>query len=582
MCPLPLRSDTPQPSTAGPSATDSPSLPPPRPKKRRWDDSAPAPAPALPSKAELSTPTPPTPSSLTLSLDQAKQALLYKQQIADKLAKLNIPVTLPTPLPAPPESRQWTPLHLDEQGRQVDASGAVVTVKREAELRVNQQREEGKDDRRRKEKRGKPVKVEEAPPPLPNYFDPALSATQRDRAPRALRFTPVGLHEKRAAAMRAKLLEQAMQETEATEGEEGKGKEGEVTEGGSKEEVKEEPQVFVVPTHYDVVPDMEPWDVALCAPSSFQLLPSKLTSLIYHPTPILSLTPAPPPPPHALVLTMRERKKLKRRAALDKAKEQTEKIRLGLIPPPPPKLRLSNLMNSLINDSVAEPSELERRVREEMRLRVEGHERANAERKLSVEGKKEKAKRKMKEKALDAAIHVHVYAVRRGLGVGRVRYLLDVNTMQWNLTGVGVFIRQSEAGGGGGGHSGDDERNGLSVVVVEGGPKGLRRFQRLMLVRIDWKKEVERAKAEGGGGSSEMEGMSEDDSEDEDEGVEHRNTRECALVWQGVVAKAAFLRFGFEVCRSEAQARAVFSQLGVVHYFDIARQTNLDTQETEG
>ena len=210
-----------------------------------------------------------------------------------------------------------------------------------------------------------------------------------------------------------------------------------------------------------------------------------------------------------------------------------------------------------------------------MRLRVEGHEKANAERKLSVEGKKEKAKRKMREKAADPGVHVHVYAVRRGLGVGRVRYLLDVNTRQWNLTGVGVFIKQSE-GGGGGGYSGEDERNGLSVVVVEGGPKGLRRFQRLMLMRIDWKKEVERAKAESGVESGQVDGMSEDDSDDEDEGVEHRNTRECALVWQGVVAKAAFLRFGFEVCRSEAQARGVFSHLGVASYFDIARQTNLD------
>ena len=350
MCPT---CSEPSPLVAGPTDASAVAPPSTRPKKRRWDDSAPLPAPTL--KPEPPSLAPPTPS-LTLSLEQAKQALLYKQQIADKLAKLNIPVTLPPTLPTPP-SRQWTPLHLDDQGRQVDATGAVVTVKREAELRVNQ-REEGKDERRprkdRGEKRTKPVKEEEAP--LPTYFDLSLSATQRDRAPRALRFTPVGLHERRAAAMRAKLLEQAMQAPEEKTEEEEKGEE-------VRAEVKEEAQVLVVPAHYDVVPEMEPWDVPLST-AAFQAIPAKLSPLIYHPTPIASLTPAAPPAPHTLVLTLRERKKLKRRAALDKAKEQTEKIRLGLIPPPPPKLRLSNLMNSLINDSVAEPSEMERRVRE--------------------------------------------------------------------------------------------------------------------------------------------------------------------------------------------------------------------------
>ena len=526
------------------------------------------------------------PASLALSLEQAKQALLYKQQIAEKLAKLNLPLSAPSPsLPVPlplslkaepsprDEARQWTPLRLDELGRQVDASGNVISMKREAELKVNQQlAADERKDKRVKEKPAKQTPADRVPSLSDAFVDPTLPGINgRGRSARALRFVPAGTHEKQAALMRRRLVEQAMEEARAaTE---------EPPTSAAKAEVMEaeealQPQSFVIPTTYDPVPEMEPWDLHLTTSStSFTSVPSKLTSLVYHPIPVLSLTPSLLPPPKPILLTVRERKKLKRRAKMEKAKETTEKIRLGLIPPPPPKLRLSNLMNALINGSVAEPSEMERRVREEMRERVEKHERANADRKLSAEAKKEKVRRKMREKTTDGAVHVHVYAVRRGLGGGRVRYLLDVNAAQWNLTGVGVLIRQSGEGSGGG----DDERNGVSVVVVEGGPKGLRRFQRLMLSRIDWKKEVERERAEAAGADGAA-GMSDDDddSDDEDEGVEHRNTRECALVWQGMVAKHAFVRFGFEVCRSETMARQTFAKLGVEHYFDLARATKLD------
>ena len=574
----------PAPAAASPVAVADPQPS----RKRRWDEGTPAPAAV---KADPSPPVPSPSPSFAQSLEQAK----LKAQIAEKLARLNLPIpspAVPPPNPNPPpqsasrpSGQQWAPLRLDEQGRQVDESGNVVTLKREAEMKVNQQRAAREKEERRMKREGKGKKGKGAgdeQPPLSSlaFYDPSLVVIHRDRSARALRLVPVGTHEKQAAVMRARLVEQAMHAAPAppadTPAKEQGGGEG----GGGG--VREEEQTFVVPARYAVVPAMEPWDVPLTtSTSSFTAAPSKLSSLIYHPIPVLSLTPSLTPPPPPILLTLRERNKLKRRARMDAAREQTEKIRLGLIPPPPPKLRLSNLMNALVKESVAEPSEMERRVREEMRERVEKHERANEDRKLSREGKKEKAKRKMREKTADTATHVAVYAVRRGLSGGRVRYLLDVNAQQWHLTGVGVLIRQSEVGGVGKG--GGEEANGVSVVVVEGGPKGLRRFDRLLRMRIDWRKEVERERAQRAAGDEGAEtAMSEDEEDsDDDEGVEHRNSRECARVWQGVVAKHAFVSFTFEVCRSELQARTFFAKLGVEHYFDVARAANLDAADGE-
>ena len=227
-----------------------------------------------------------------------------------------------------------------------------------------------------------------------------------------------------------------------------------------------------------------------------------------------------------------------------------------------------------MRESVAEPSEMERRVREEVRERQERHERMNKERALTTEQKKEKAKRKMREKTpaeggLIGTL-VAVYAVRRGLASRRVRYLLDVNTAQSNLSGLAVMVRQSGDGSAGGGGAAEYERNGASVVVVEGGPKGHKRFRRLMLHRIDWKRESERVD-----GQDDAMDVTDEDDEDSDEDdpapLGEGNSRECVCVWRGVVAKGVFTGFKLEVCRSALQGRKAFGKAGVEQYWDVAR-----------
>jgi U4/U6 small nuclear ribonucleoprotein PRP3 len=90
----------------------------------------------------------------------------------------------------------------------------------------------------------------------------------------------------------------------------------------------------------------------------------------------------------------------------------------------------------------------------------------------------------------------------------------------------------------------------ISVVVVEGGKKSIKRYNKLMLNRIDW------ATAVGGDEDAEVEG--------------DKPVNSCVLVWQGSVAKPTFHRFTVHNCRSEAAAKKVFVDAKVPHYWDLA------------
>lgn len=92
-------------------------------------------------------------------------------------------------------------------------------------------------------------------------------------------------------------------------------------------------------------------------------------------------------------------------------KEEQEKIRIGLALPPEPKLRISNLMRVLGTEAVQDPTKIEAHVREQMAKRQKAHEDANNARKLTVEQKREKKLRKVKEDT-SCGVQVSVYRIR--------------------------------------------------------------------------------------------------------------------------------------------------------------------------
>lgn len=99
----------------------------------------------------------------------------------------------------------------------------------------------------------------------------------------------------------------------------------------------------------------------------------------------------------SLMLTTKERKKMRRQRRAEALKDKRDKIRLGLLEPDAPKVKISNLMKVLGEEAIQDPTKIEAKVRKEMELRQKMHDKANEQRKLTPEERRAKILNKMKE-----------------------------------------------------------------------------------------------------------------------------------------------------------------------------------------
>ncbi|CAK7198675.1 U4/U5/U6 small nuclear ribonucleoprotein prp3 [Sporothrix eucalyptigena] len=193
---------------------------------------------------------------------------------------------------------------------------------------------------------------------------------------------------------------------------------------------------------------------------------SIITDLVQHPIPIEppqdKLVPAAKP----MYLTKQEQKKLRRQRRMAELKETQAKIRLGLVPAPPPKVKRSNLMRVLGEEAVQDPTAVEARVNREIAGRFDKHMEANEARRLTKEQRHEKLAASQDK---DAAKGIHMLIFRiTTLANGQHRYKIWKNAEQLALTGVCVMHPKA------------------SLVVVEGGEHAINKYRKLMLNRIDW------------------------------------------------------------------------------------------------
>src|SRR5690606_4789847 len=115
-------------------------------------------------------------------------------------------------------------------------------------------------------------------------------------------------------------------------------------------------------------------------------------------------------------------------------KETQAKIRLGLEPAPPPKIKRSNMMRVLGDEAVKDPTAVEARVNREVQQRLMDHLAANESRKLSKE-EKQKKRLENNEKDLAKGIYRQVYRIET-LASGKHRFKINKFAEQLNLTGV--------------------------------------------------------------------------------------------------------------------------------------------------
>lgn len=118
----------------------------------------------------------------------------------------------------------------------------------------------------------------------------------------------------------------------------------------------------------------------------------------------------------------------------------------------------------------------------------------------------------------------------------KIRFKISKNATQKNLTGVAAV------------------HPGLNVVVVEGGPKAVKFYKKLMLKRIDWSS------------SSHV-----NDSGDEEDVENRASNNRCYLVWEGRVKERAFGFFKVKLLSTESMCREHFEKMHCVHYWQAAR-----------
>ncbi|KAG2181912.1 hypothetical protein INT43_006837, partial [Umbelopsis isabellina] len=325
-----------------------------------------------------------------------------------------------------------------------------------------------------------------------------------------------------------------------------------------KQDIAEKAKLAGVQTELDIPdsilkrptpPDVEWWDLPLTKNKQYNEidadnldlagLESIITPYVQHPVPIKPPGEDQGQPPRQLMLTKKETKKLRRQKRLEAQKDKQDKIRLGLLPPEQPKVKISNLMRVLGQEAIQDPTQIEAKVRKEMEERQAEHEKANETRKLTKEEKREKTIAKLKEDTSQMA-HVTVYKVKK-LNHPKLRFKVEKNARQYYLTGMVIASPK------------------CNLVITEGGPKSIKAYKKLMLRRIDWNDLPIPLNADA-----------EDTTMHETEEDEDEEENKCFLVWEGVVKKRAFQRFTWRDMESEKMARELLGGFKVEHYWDAA------------
>lgn len=413
-----------------------------------------------------------------------------------------------------------------------------------------------------------PVQEEDeaAPQHDPSIYDPSIATRKGgERKSKQLIFNQKGKFMAQANALRQQARLEEMKRRIAAET-----RKVEIEEASDKS--------FLVPAP----PDVEWWDEGLLPPgqgtyegcleagrNAITTPDSIITDLIQHPIllapPQDKFTPAPKP----LMLTQQEQKKLRRQRRMADMKEEQAKIRLGLIEPPAPKVKKSNMMRVLGEQAVKDPTAVEARVNREIAQRAADHEKANADRQLTKEQRAEKLQ-KQQEGDEARGVHISVFRVDN-LSSGKHRYQVDVNAKENALTGTVVLHPE------------------MNLIIVEGGAHSMNNFRKLMLNRIKWAENTMPlnnsnsttfvGQAVGSSGNANKSALGEGESKqatwvspfDDDGRLKDLSENRCVLVWEGDELARVFKRWGSRAVRTDGEAKEALRRVGMENMWTLAR-----------
>lgn len=435
------------------------------------------------------------------------------------------------------------------KGRQaIQPKFATTMANRRAESPASQSSKPGKGGKKQLDLSGPSAEETRSNP----YFDASLgakTATLRSRGSRQLVFNQKGKYIQQATALRRQAALEQMKKRIAESS----------RKAGIDEDLDTE-KAFLV----QAPPEIEWWDEGLVAGPDYSVIEtgeglkldtpdSIITLYIQHPVALEPPQEKNMPPSKPMFLTAKEQAKTRRQRRMADLKEQQAKIRLGLEPAPPPKVKKSNLMRVLGEEAVKDPTAVEARVNREIAERAQKHLEANAERKLTKDEAHEKLAEKQ-EKDAAKGIHVSVYKID-SLANGRHRFKVAKNAEQQALTGICI------------------QHPRFSIVIVEGGEHSVAAYKKLMLQRIDWT-ENNSAPAAGPG----REGIHAKDAlaewlrpENEQGELKDLGGNRCVLVWEGEQKARAFRKWGSRVCETDAAAKEALTRAKMENFWTLAK-----------
>jgi U4/U6 small nuclear ribonucleoprotein PRP3 len=367
------------------------------------------------------------------------------------------------------------------------------------------------------------------------YFDNSLggqTATLKNRHSRQLVFNQKGKYIQQANALRRQAALEAMKKRIAESS----------RKIGIDEDLDTEKNYLV-----EAPPDIEWWDEGLVDGKDYAHIddPKRLkldtsdsiiTHYIQHPVLLEPPQEKNVPAPKPMFLTAKEQAKLRRQRRMVDLKEQQAKIRLGLEPAPPPKVKKGNLMRVLGEEAVKDPTAVEARVNREIAERHTKHLDTNEDRKLTKEQKLEKLALNQ-EKDAAKGIHIMVFKIN-SLANGSHRFKIAKNAEQYALTGICIMNPR------------------FNLVIVEGGEHSIRQYKKLMLSRIDWTESSPTRVKE----THQEELVDWLKGEDEKGALKDMSLNSCTLVFEGEEKARAFRKWGSKVCETDAAAREALTR----------------------
>ncbi|RCI07664.1 hypothetical protein L249_5903 [Ophiocordyceps polyrhachis-furcata BCC 54312] len=304
-------------------------------------------------------------------------------------------------------------------------------------------------------------------------------------------------------------------------------------------------------------PDVEWWDEGLLDGRTYAEIgtlskvksgtpDSIVTEYIQHPVALEPPQDRHRTPAKPMFLTSKEQAKLRRQRRKAELKELQAKIRLGLIPALPPKVKKGNLMRVLGDVAVKDPTAVEARVNREIEERHQKHIQSNEERRLTKEQKHEKLAKNQQNDATKG-IYILVFRITT-LVNGQHRYKIGVNAEQLDLTGICIMHPKH------------------NLVIVEGGAWSTNKYKKLMLQRIDWTENSPTRRPENGQNSGR------DWLQAESDGLlKDMSSNECKLIFEGEQKARAFRKWGSKICETDTQAREMLARVKMDNFWTLAK-----------